>query len=631
MFKKLKKHSSVIFLFFIVILALILRMHQLGEKSFWMDEIWSVTRSQVPLTQILQQKFKYGEASYGYQPLHYLFIHLALSFGKSEFAVRFPSVIFGLLTILLTYQVGKRFFDQKVALIGAFLLTISPLHIHYSQEARYYSYFAFFSLLTLLAFYRLVKEKNKVWLIIFMVTTALNFLLHFLAFLVFLAEITALPILLSKKIGVAKKWLRRSSLLSTLIGIAFGGMIIFFLYHSFPYIKKIQINKPGMILLNLNHLLNEFCGYSITNYKQPGLPWLNLPIILFTTTFLYGMMTSIKKHREQVTISAFWITVPIIVLLIFASRGVGFHARHVIFLLPLYFLMISLGILGFQKNLNGNKAGRLVSLVGLILVFGIISFPLIMADYNTPKEAFREAGHYLMTNVRAGDVIIADAKENTLTALKYYYGFYYGGDNLMKTMADSLLPYSFSPSTPFRRYYVYHDYVNAEKPPDPGRINIADEQIEKIVPIGDMYIYKSKPITLWQEAEGEPVASDGWEISIHYGRSTRGTDSLASPEAKITYKISVPRSGSYDLYACLRWDGIRSLLKYKIDYLSWSKSFRPLLGEPGNQGGFHWKEKKLGTHYLTKGDHLVSFMNFSTGGQFERFQTIDYFYLTLNE
>jgi len=50
-------------------------------------------------------------------------------FGTNTFAVRFPSLVVGLLSVLLTYLLARRFFDEKVALIAAFLHAINGLII----------------------------------------------------------------------------------------------------------------------------------------------------------------------------------------------------------------------------------------------------------------------------------------------------------------------------------------------------------------------------------------------------------------------------------------------------------------------------------------------------------------------
>lgn len=46
---------------------------------------------------------------------------------------RYASAVFGVLTIPLTYFIGKKLFDRKVGLLGAVFLTFSLLHVQWSQ------------------------------------------------------------------------------------------------------------------------------------------------------------------------------------------------------------------------------------------------------------------------------------------------------------------------------------------------------------------------------------------------------------------------------------------------------------------------------------------------------------------
>ena len=57
-------------------------------------------------------------------------------FGLNEVGVRITPVIFGSLTVLLTYFLAQEIFkDKKVALLSAFLLAVSPWHIQLTRAS----------------------------------------------------------------------------------------------------------------------------------------------------------------------------------------------------------------------------------------------------------------------------------------------------------------------------------------------------------------------------------------------------------------------------------------------------------------------------------------------------------------
>lgn len=56
-------------------------------------------------------------------------------FGANEFATRFPSALFGVLSVFATYFLGKKLFDKKIGTLAALLLAISPWHVIASRNA----------------------------------------------------------------------------------------------------------------------------------------------------------------------------------------------------------------------------------------------------------------------------------------------------------------------------------------------------------------------------------------------------------------------------------------------------------------------------------------------------------------
>src|ERR1039457_495105 len=56
-------------------------------------------------------------------PLHYWLTALSMAtFGQNEFAARFVGALMGLLTLLLTYHVGRKLFDRRSGFLAALIL-----------------------------------------------------------------------------------------------------------------------------------------------------------------------------------------------------------------------------------------------------------------------------------------------------------------------------------------------------------------------------------------------------------------------------------------------------------------------------------------------------------------------------
>ncbi len=148
-------------IFLVGILALFLRLLQLNQ-SLWLDEaITAVALRNLTLWELIT-RFAPGDF---HPPLYYIVLKLWTNvFGYSEVSLRFPSVIFSVLTVFAVYVMGKTLWNKRAGLIAAFLWAINPLALYYGQEARMYSLETLLVSLSILAF---IQKKNLSFIIFF--------------------------------------------------------------------------------------------------------------------------------------------------------------------------------------------------------------------------------------------------------------------------------------------------------------------------------------------------------------------------------------------------------------------------------------------------------------------------------
>jgi len=147
--------SGLVILCLIVILSTFLRFYRLGQVPPALD--WDEASRGYNAWALLETgRDEFGNSwplsirSFGdYKPpiYTYLLIPSLKIFGRSEFAVRFPSALTGTLTVLVTYFLAGvllrsdlgfaqgRTFSDRAALISALLLAISPWHLQFSRIA----------------------------------------------------------------------------------------------------------------------------------------------------------------------------------------------------------------------------------------------------------------------------------------------------------------------------------------------------------------------------------------------------------------------------------------------------------------------------------------------------------------
>jgi len=145
----------------IVLFAGYLRVYNLGVPSFWVDELDFVEAAKAQST--------VGEpllpSGYRYERTPLLTRALVFSYkllGVSELSTRLPSAIFGILTIILLFHIGRSWFDSQVGLIAALFAACMPFEIGWSRTARMYALFQLTFLAGMYLFYRgFEKSANE--------------------------------------------------------------------------------------------------------------------------------------------------------------------------------------------------------------------------------------------------------------------------------------------------------------------------------------------------------------------------------------------------------------------------------------------------------------------------------------
>ena len=146
--------TGVVFL--LIFLGLGLRLARLSFQPLWWDEGYSVWFATQPLSQMAALT-----AQDIHPPFYYALLHgWAALLGTSPAALRLLSVVVDVLTIPLLFLVARRMLSARAALLAAFLLTINPLHIYYSQEMRMYGLVALLSVAILAAAWRVFDTRT---------------------------------------------------------------------------------------------------------------------------------------------------------------------------------------------------------------------------------------------------------------------------------------------------------------------------------------------------------------------------------------------------------------------------------------------------------------------------------------
>lgn len=235
----------------IILLATFLRFWQLGQNPpslTWDEAAWGYNAYSLGIDG--RDEFgrflplDYLESFGDYKPPMYAYLDVIpiKLFGLNEFATRFPSALFGVLTVLLTYFLAKRIFNnweftEMIALVSSLILAISPWHIMLSRAAFEANIASFLLACSIWLFLGGVQEKRY-----YLPLSAISFALSLYTFNT--ARIVAPLLVLVLIIGFWKPLLRRKkyTLLFLILGLIFVLPILKFLLSPQAQLRFKEVN-----------------------------------------------------------------------------------------------------------------------------------------------------------------------------------------------------------------------------------------------------------------------------------------------------------------------------------------------------------------------------------------------------
>ncbi|MEK7166528.1 MAG: glycosyltransferase family 39 protein, partial [Patescibacteria group bacterium] len=414
-----------IILIIIILLAAFLRLYKLGINPPSLD--WDETSLGYNAYSIL----KTGKDEFGrqwpisirsfedYKPAFYAYatIPAVAIFGLNEFAIRLPSAIFGIATVILTYFLINNIFGKKVGLLGTLLLAISPWHLQFSRVA-FEANVGLFWVTAGIYFFMKARADGKWYLL-----SALCFVCSFYSYhsprLVVPVLLLGWTIIFRKEIWRWRIWVICSLLLGGLLLIPFISEMWDLGRARFSSvtvltpesrldesIKRIEFDQSNNDLIG-TIIHNRRVVYSIAILKG-YLDHFNLDFLFLTgdaplrhhaqdmgmlylweAPFVFlGILTLIKRKFIYLL---WWLFVAPVASALTTGTP---HAVRALTYLPLYQLFTAIGLIIFWKNLYGyrrqNYIKPLIMLITCILVTTNIFYYLDMYYIHTPVESAKD-------------------------------------------------------------------------------------------------------------------------------------------------------------------------------------------------------------------------------------------------
>jgi len=389
----------------ILVAALGLRLYNLGLPGFWLDEafcIWVARQDPAGFwTAIL------GDA---HPPLYFLLLRAWGNLGWDETITRFPSVIFGIITLLGIYLLGRRLGGKTLGLLASLLWAVSTFALFADNEVRMYSPLTAFCTLSMLGLCAWLESGRARFLVLYGASILAALYTHYFALFILLAQVVAVAFFLARR--------------GRLAGLALAGVAVLFGY--LPWLASFRaqfLADAGAVLARPNAGIYKHVAWLIGGLGTVELPALVGWVIFALGLGLAGMgiwaWTCSGEGRSGVWTPLAWLVIPLLaswLVSVFTDKHV-FNGRYFVVILPALFLLQARGIMALQKRWLAG--GLVVFLVGLNLL-SIYNYKVSPDSARYWRQDWRSIAQYVGSEGRPGDIILVLPPYAAL-ALNLYY------------------------------------------------------------------------------------------------------------------------------------------------------------------------------------------------------------------
>ncbi|MEW5804365.1 MAG: glycosyltransferase family 39 protein [bacterium] len=406
----MKDKRTLLFLFIIILLGGTLRFAKLDYQSLWNDELSSLSRTRASsLVEVIKES-----RSDVHPPFYYCLLYLwQNTFGNSPFSIRFLSAIFGALSIVAIFFLGRQLYSEQEALISALILSLSFYGIYYSQEARSYSLLLLLSMCSYLFFIKIQPQQSRAnesnlitSYVCYILFTTLLIYTHYFGVLVFFSQF--IFILLSSFVQKREKGWFKPFLSQILVCLLY-----------LPQISTIRANMNIAETWIRKPHFDFFIQYFNKYWGSDEAFFLLASLCIFC--FFYFRSKKSEKNPEpglnSTLLVVVWAAAPLIIAYgrsVF-STPILTDRNTIIVLAPLI-LMMARGITSIKNR------DILIVLIAALSIAGFYSlFITNEYYYRVSKEQFREVADTVMENKNISEqsLIVACAWN------PYYFDYFF--------------------------------------------------------------------------------------------------------------------------------------------------------------------------------------------------------------
>jgi mannosyltransferase len=426
----------------LLILGGALRFNNLGAKGLWGDEIWTAQWSQGPLHTVWRTLTRIPD-----MPLIYALVNISSRFGENEFWIRLPATLFGIMGLIAFYFLADLTLGRRTAFIAVGLMVISPIHIWYSQEARYYTQLSTLGIASLYFFYAfLTADKVRLgYCFGFVIATIAAIYTHLFAGWILAAQgIFALYYLLHQALYTDQS-IEDQRNKSRKRALWLAGALVVIAICTYPVLLRLletvqtgaSSTGEGMAELRWPPGLPEFLTPHFLTEIVLRFSGGELVSFLMIPLFAVGFVVTWRHRRDIAVLTLCLVGTPILTAAFLnTSHGIAF--KYFFYLLPVYLLLVAQGFVAAAAGLaraasalcRQQRAFRRMQLLNEVFIEQVVllslslSVALLVANpialsYKQARiNDWRAIAAYLAEHGQPGDVILTERWGKD--ALSYY-------------------------------------------------------------------------------------------------------------------------------------------------------------------------------------------------------------------
>jgi 4-amino-4-deoxy-L-arabinose transferase-like glycosyltransferase len=395
----------------LLLIAFAVRVYRLDAQSLWSDEGLSLYRARLTLSEnfsnviIVPPDVPTHDTN---PPMYFIALSiLRLVAGESEYALRFLSVVMGVLTVPLLYLVGRRLFSPTAGMLAAVLGAFSPLLVWYAQEARMYTSLVVMSLASVYTLLRaMVPNASHAprWWMVWALVTAAALYTHFTIF--FLLPFEGALIL-------ASLWrLRRRWVIAAAIGLIVLGLPIG-LYGWSRSQTGVDRSFGFRPLASIVEEVSSAFAVGRTNETFQPI-WAVAPSLLLLSI---GSVVGFLKQRRSTIIVWMYLLVPLVgFYAVTFVRPLFSGARHLMLLVPPFYLLVAYGLAVLWQRM---RVAGAIALTTVVIIMGW----WLQVQFTDPaylKDDMRSAACTIASRAAPEDVVIVHDAISS-----YVFDYYY--------------------------------------------------------------------------------------------------------------------------------------------------------------------------------------------------------------